>query len=160
MSSTAAISPSERLFREHVAGGRFQTGIDRGEWRIVEERGWPYVIIAVRAAVRLNSPSEFHLLFDLTDYPTRAPTGMPWDPDANARTGEDKRPKGDRAGLAFRTNWEGGRALYVPYDRVALEGHPDWKRLHPTLAWDPTKTITFYLRNVYELLNDDDYLGT
>jgi hypothetical protein len=159
MTETPVISPSERLFREHIAGGRFQTGIDRGEWRIVEERGWPHVVIAVSAAEQANGPSEFNLLFDLTDYPTRAPTGMPWDLESNARLSEDKRPKGHRVGMAFRVNWESGRALYVPYDRVALEGHPDWKRQFPTLCWEPTKTITFYLRNVHELLNDDDYVG-
>jgi hypothetical protein len=155
----SALTPNERLFREHVAGGRFQTGIDRDEWRIVEERGWPNLIIAVSASNRPSGPDEFFFFFDLTDYPTRAPTAMPWDPETNAKLVETNRPKGERVGLAFRMNWEGGRALYVPYDRVALESHGDWKTQFPRLSWDPTKTITFFLRNVHELLNDDDYQG-
>jgi hypothetical protein len=159
MSAPSVISPSERLVRGHLAGGRFQMGVDRGEWRIVEDRPWPHLLIAVSAAPRGSAPNEFVLLFDLTDYPTRAPTATPWDLEREAKLEEARRPKGYRVGMAFRMNWEGGRALYVPYDRVALESHPDWKTQFPTLVWTPTKTINFYLRNVHELLHDDDYEG-
>lgn len=159
MIEDVGMSPAERLAREHLAGGRFQAGLDAGDWRIVEELEWPHVVIAVRAAARPNGSEEFALRFDLTDYPTRAPTAMPWDVEAGVKLGPERRPKGDRVGMAFRVNWEGGVALYVPYDRVALESHPAWRTQYPRLVWDPTKKITFYLIKVHELLNDEDYQG-
>jgi hypothetical protein len=159
MIDLAEMSPAERLAREHLAGARFRSGVDAGHWRVVEELHWPHVVIAVRAAQRPGGPAEFALRFDLTDYPTRAPTAMPWDVQAGVKLAPEKRPKGDRVGLAFRVNWEGGKALYVPYDRVALESHSPWRTQYPRLVWDPTKKITFYLIKVHELLNDEDYQG-
>ena len=152
-------SPSERLLEEHLAGGRFRVGVDRGQWRIVGELEWPNILIAVSAAPRERGPAEFVLRFDLTDYPTRAPTATPWDLGANVLLAQAQRPKGERVGRAFRADWEGGRALYTPYDRVALDSHPNWRTQYPRYVWDPAKTIAFYLRNVHELLNDDDYQG-
>jgi hypothetical protein len=159
MTDVYVMSPAERLVREHLAGGRFQAGADAGHWRIIEELNWPNIVIAVRAAPRENGPEEFALLFDLTDYPTRAPTATPWDLETGAKLAEGRRPKGYRVGHAFRTNWEGGRALYVPYDRVALEGHPAWRADCPGFVWDASKKLTFYLIKVHELLNDEDYEG-
>jgi hypothetical protein len=160
MSATETlVSPSETLLREHLAGGRFRAAVDCGRWRIVRELDWPYLVIAVAAAPRDTGPLEFLLRFDLDEYPTRAPTAMPWDLETNTQLAAAKRPKGHRVGMAFRPDWEGGRALYTPYDRVALEGHPAWLSQYPRYAWDPTKDITFFLRNVHELLNDDDYQG-
>jgi hypothetical protein len=156
---TPETSPSEKLIRQHLAGGRFRAGVDRGDWRIVNELDWPQLVIAIRAAPRASGPVEFALRFDLSDYPTRAPTAAPWDLETNTQLAAAKRPKGHRVGMAFRADWEGGRALYVPYDRVALESHPAWATQYARYAWNPTKNITFYLRNVHELLNDDDYQG-
>jgi hypothetical protein len=153
------ISPAERVAREHLAGGRFEAGVDAGHWRIVDELHWPNLVIAVRAAARANGPEEFALQFDLTDYPTRAPTAMPWDVEGRLKLSLERRPKGHRVGMAFRMDWEGGKALYVPYDRVALESHPAWRTQYPRLVWDPTKKITFYLVKVHELINDEDYEG-
>jgi hypothetical protein len=153
------MSPGERLAREHLVGGRFQAGLDSGHWRVIGELVWPNIVIAVGAAPRPGAPNEFALRFDLSDYPTRAPTSTPWDLETDSKLLADKRPKGERVGMAFRTNWQGGIALYVPYDRVALEGHPNWGTEFPRLLWDPTKKITFYLIKVHELLTDDDYTG-
>jgi hypothetical protein len=152
-------SPSEKLLREHLAGGRLRAGIDSGHWRIASELDWPHLVIAVSAASRDSGPGEFALRFDLDNYPTRAPTATPWDIETNTQLAAAKRPKGHRVGMAFRADWEGGRALYVPYDRVALESHQAWLTQYPRYVWDTTKNIAFYLRNVHELLNDDDYQG-
>jgi len=69
------------------------------------------------------------------------------------------RPKGHRVGNAFRTDWEGGVALYIPCDRVAISSHGAWAAQHPAWLWDASKDITLYLRLVHEMLNDEDYTG-
>jgi hypothetical protein len=78
----------------------------------------------------------------------------PWDEPNNAQLGATARPKGGRATLTFRTDWESGQALYIPCDRRA-EGHSQWT----TWRWDSSKEITYYLRLVHEILNDEEYTG-
>ena len=159
MAAVPPMPPDELAFRGHIARGRFQSGVDRGDWRVVGQMAWPCVLITVSAAKRENGPSEFGLRFDVSGYPATAPTATPWDLEQDVVLAPARRPKGDRVGMAFRSDWEGGRALYVPFDRVALDSHPGWRTQYPRYVWDGTKDITFYLRNVHELLNDDDYLG-
>jgi hypothetical protein len=153
------VPPDERAFRAHVVGARFRIGVDRGDWRLLEI-DWPHAVIAISAAERDNGPYEFILRFELSGYPTSTPTATPWDLETDALLAPDKRPKGARVGMAFRSDWEGGCALYVPYDRVGIDSHPGWRAQYPRYLWDPTKDITFYLRNVHELVNDEDYQGT
>lgn len=154
-----AIPPDERVFREHVTGPRFEDGVERGRWRIVGDIVWPHVLIAVSAAPRANAPQEFFLRFDLTGYPESAPTATPWNPETGDMLGADLRPKGERASHVFRSNWERGRALYAPFDRVALHSHPDWRKRYPRRSWDCTKDLAWVLDFLHELLNDDDYTG-
>jgi hypothetical protein len=61
--------------------------------------------------------------------------------------------------MVFRSDWESGKALYIPCDRVAFRGHEAWAQQHSQWAWDPGKDITHYLRLVHQRLNDPDYLG-
>lgn len=153
------MSPDERAFREHLTSARFQEGLLRGRWWIVGDVGWPVVLVAVAAAPRDSAPSEYVLRFDLAGYPETAPTATPW----NRATGEvleqELRPKGENAGHVFRTDWEHGKALYAPFDRVALNSHPDWKRRYPRRAWDSSKDLTWLLQILHEMLNNDDYTG-
>ena len=153
------MSPDERVFRQHVASARFQDGVDRGRWQIMGDIAWPVVTIAVTAGVRDGAPSEFVLRFDLAGYPESAPTATPWDPIAGGVLGSDLRPKGERVGHVFRTDWEGGRALYAPFDRVALNGHSVWKTQHPRRVWDSAKDLAWVLRILHEMLDNDDYTG-
>jgi hypothetical protein len=159
--STAAKTQSldERVFRSHLAGARFQDGVDRGKWRLVGEIDWPYAVIAVSAAPRTGAPEEYYLRFDLTGYPAM-PTAMPWDLETREKLAPEKRPKGERAGMLFRTDWSDGLALYAPYDRVAWQGHEDgWRQKHQRELWDTSKDITHILRNVHHVLNAQDYAG-
>lgn len=149
----------EQVFRQHLAGPRFQEGVDRKRWRLVGEIAWPHAVIAVSAAPREGAPEEFFLRFDLTGYPAM-PTAMPWDPEAGAMLAPNKRPKGPRVGHLFRTNWNNGTALYAPYDRVAWNGHENWRQTHPRELWENSPEITHILRNVHHLLNAEDYAGT
>ena len=155
-----SISPDERVFRDHVDSSRFVDGINRGRWRIVGDIVWPHVLVAVSAAPRNNAPKEYFLLFDLSGYPESAPTATPWNPETGDALGAEMRPKGERAGHVFRSDWEGGKALYAPFDRVALERyHPDWRERYPRQAWNATRDIVWILQFLHELLNDADYIG-
>ncbi len=154
-----AIGPDERAFREHIAGARFLAGVTHGEWRIDAELAWPVVIFAVAAAPRKNAPCEYGLRSDLAGYPFQAPTSTPWDLERAEPLAPERRPKGHRVGHVFRSDWNGGTALYAPYDRVALDGHANWKLEHPRYAWETTRDVAWFLSVIHDLLNDDDYEG-
>jgi hypothetical protein len=156
--SAPAVAPDERVLAADLAGVRFQDGADRGFWRLVS-LDWPFALIAVSAAPRPGSPVEFLLRIECSGYPAQAPTGCPCDAETNAVLASDRRPKGERVGQVFRPDWKEGRALYAPWDRTGLAEHPGWAAAHPFWAWHPGRDISFFLTNVHELLNDDDYTG-
>ena len=152
------IAPDELTFRAHVEAAAFRGSVAEGRWWLLHLL-WPNALIAVKAANRPASPDAFVLKFELTNYPVDAPTGCPWNASTGLILAEMDRPKGDRVGMAFRTNWEGGRALYIPCDRIAIAGHTNWPTMHRQWRWTPGREIAHYLRLVHELLNDDDYQG-
>lgn len=138
--------------RAHLLRPEFQAARAAGRWRVLDI-DWPSALIAVSAAARPNSPDEFVLRFDLTGYPSQAPTAIPFDLETGARLTPEKLPKGPRlsGNMAFRPDWPG---LYLPVDRSAINGH-NWR----TWRWDDSRDISFYLRLVHELLNAEDYAG-
>jgi hypothetical protein len=153
------LDPDERTFRAHLDGMPYQVGVDRRRWRLVS-LDWPYAVIAVTAAERPNSPTEYFLRFGLDGYPEQAPTVAPWQPLPGTVLAADRRPQGEIVAHVFRHDWNGGQALYAPYDRTALSGHPDWPAAHPADAWKNSCDITFVLTRVWQLLNTDDYRGS
>ena len=155
----SAISPDERVLREHVAGARFLEGVGRGRWRIVGDFTWPVMLVAVAAGLRDNAPSEYVLRIDLTGYPEAAPTATPWDPTTGDVLEQELRPKGERVGHVFRTDWKHGKALYAPFDRLALSSHAEWREQHPRQVWDSSKDLTWLLQILHEMLHNDDYRG-
>lgn len=157
MTAAATVGPDERALREHLRSARFQAGVDGGRWRLMSLT-WPFAVITVTAAPRDRAPGEYALRFDLTGYPHRI-TAAPWDANADGLLPPERRPTGERVGHVFRTDWNEGRVLYAPWDQTALEGHGDWPSRYPKYAWNPQRDLTFYLANVFEVLNNDDYLG-
>ena len=165
MADGEAMEPDERTFRRHVAGGRFQQGVDRGEWRVVDAV-WPNPIIAASAEIRAGAPTEVALRFTLGGYPTLGPTSEPWDAEAGTPLPHElwpTGPTGSRVATAFNPAWQprpGIHAIYIPMDRTAIEGHDQWHQLHPALIWDPTRmTIVDYLKVIHELLHSSQYSG-
>lgn len=152
------LAPDERSLREHLASARFRAGIEARHWRLLSLE-WPIALISVAAAPRLGSPAAFVLRFDLTGYPQAAPTGGLWDEDAMTYLAATRRPRGERASAIFRSDWEGGRAMYAPWDRVALVGHPAWAQAHPRSVWNARRDLSFLLTQIHDILNSDDYLG-
>jgi hypothetical protein len=152
------LDPDERAFRQHVAAARFQIHVDRAHWRVAGD-SWPHPVIAVRASPRTGAPAEVALRFDLNGYPVTAPTSAPWDVQANAPLAHELWPTGGRVAVAFNPNWNGGTAIYIPCDRLAIVGHDAWRDAHRAYLWDPTKDIVDYLKVIHDLLHSPEYSG-
>jgi hypothetical protein len=152
------VPPDQRAFEADANAPTFLAGLYRGDWNI-DSVSWPSVQITIAAAPREGAPSSFTLRCDLTNYPAQAPTATPWDPDTDTLLAQSKRPKGERVGMVFRSDWEQGRALYAPYDRVALAGHPGWATDHPRYMWTGAQDLAWWVERIYDLLNRDDYEG-
>ena len=154
------ISPDEVAVLEHLKGGRFLSGISAKRWRLISV-DWPIVLVAVSAAERPNSPTEFVLRMELAGYPDVAPTGGLWDPDSDVSLPAAIRPKGEEVAQIFRSDgWVGGpTAMYAPWDRFGLQAHPDWAQKYPLTAWNASRDLSFILSNVHKVLNSYDYLG-
>lgn len=154
-----AVLPDERALRADLGGGSFQLGMCLCRWRpgAIE---WPFVHLAVAAAERAGSPSEYWFRFECTGYPQQAPTARLWDPDVNTPLPVIRWPAGrSRVPAVFRPDWKDGTCLYLPCDRVSVAGHDNWRTEHPSVVWSPTEGIVLYLRKLYELLNSSDYTG-
>lgn len=157
------MTPDQRTFLNHIAGGRFQMGADRGEWWVVKSR-WPNPLIAVATAERDGAPAALVLQFELTNYSATAPTSQPWDEHRGAPLGLELWPAGTgRVTTAFNPQWmpsPGVHALYHPIDRMAISGHDNWRTQDPASIWDPSRMdIVDYLKVVHELLHSTDYAG-
>lgn len=155
------VDPDERLLRGHLEAGEVRAGDAAGRWHVVDLT-WPHLTVLVSAAPRETSPTTLTLRLECQGYPQTALTGGLWDPTTGTFLAPDRRPRGERAGLVFRSDsWQGGpNTMYAAWDRAALQVHPEWVQTYPLSAWNPTRTVAFVLNNVYEVLNADDYLGT
>lgn len=157
------MQPDERAYRTHLAGGRFQIGVDAGYWWLEDDQ-WPNPVIAVSAAHREGGLPHVSMRFDLNGYPQESPTAAPWDVEAAAVLGPDLWPAGGRVGMAFNPGWNpapGVFAIYVPMDRLALAGHDHWREQHPASLWDPRNSqIVDYLKVIHDLLHSSEYSGT
>lgn len=154
-------SPSQCLFETDIQSAEFRNGVHKKYWDVVSQ-DWPRVILWIRAAPRNGAPDRYHIVVDLDNYRTSAPTGTFWDPETEATLDTSKRPKGrnkGRVATVFRTDWKKGLAFYHPYDRMAADSHPGWQADQPHLAWTPDHTIVDYLEVIRSLLNSDDYIG-
>ena len=83
-----------------------------------------------------------------------------WDIDLDGPLAVSKWPGGrERIPLAFNPGWKDGACLYLPCDRISLEGHPNWLHEYPNRLWQPSRGIICYLEQIYELLHHSDYTG-
>lgn len=156
---TPCAAPDQRAFENHLRSARFRAGSERGSWRLISSN-WPIVLVAVASVDRPCSPGEFALRCNLAGYPAVAPTASPWDIERNELLRVELRPKGEQVGMVFRADWNGGTALYAPFDRTALADHAGWAAEHPWYLWDVTRDFTWFLERIFDLLNSDDYVGT
>lgn len=149
------MSPDERALRRDLAAGRFVSGQTLGRWKLVRI-AWPYVTITVTAL----DGQTYGLRFHCVDYPATAVTAQPWDEIEERPLPANRWPSGhSRIPLAFNPGWKQGQCLYLPCDRLSIEGHDNWRSEHPALLWEPAKGICKYLGVVHQMLNSADYGG-
>lgn len=155
----ATVDPSQELLDRDLAAPEFRCGQFDGRWRLVSQ-SWPYVVIALSAASRPNSPTEFGLRFECSGYPQQAVTAQPWNLTTDTPLAAHLWPRGKHLlPSVFRPEWQGGTCLYLPCDRVSMNGHDVWVNQHPNRLWQPARGIICYLEQVHDLLNQDDYTG-
>lgn len=156
----AVIRPDQQLLEEHLNRAEFRLAQLEGRWRIVNVT-WPNVTIAISAAARPNAPAEYGFRFECTGYPVLPVTAQPWNIDNNAPLAPNQWPNGRSiVPSVFRPEWKGGQCLYIPCDRLSIEGHVNWPQEYQGRLWNPSRGIVCYLEQIYELVNQNDYTGT
>jgi hypothetical protein len=145
------ISPGEVRLRAGLAGEAFAAGLQAGKWRspVLE---WP--VLKIDVAVGDDEFVRMRLLVD--DYPARAPSGQLWDDATDSPLPAEQWPTGGTAGKVFRTDWSPSNqnAPYLPCDRAGLSTHPEWATALPERAWNASRSIDFYLDEIYGELTD------
>jgi hypothetical protein len=155
----APIPPDRLLLQQDIAAAEFRCGEAEGRWRHVANN-WPHVIIAVAALARPSAPLEFGFRFQCSGYRQNPVTAQPWDIERNAPLPRNRWPTGPvHVSAVFRPDWKNGECLYLPCDRMSIEGHTDWPAKYPSRLWQPARGIICYLEQIYELLHYSDYSG-
>ena len=151
------MNPDERLFKAHLEEAAFQSGVDAGKWGLhgdVNSIVWPNATLWVAADKEVYTPGKIFLHFELTNYPTAAPTACPWNIETNQRLEDAAWPKlTGKFHLVFRHNWQIRTALYAPCDRLTIPGHGHWETQFPMWWWKSNFTIVKYLAFVHQCLN-------
>lgn len=153
------MTAEEALFRAHLEGVPFRSGLDRERWGFPGEPSvaWPHCILWVQCEPRFGASARLSLRFEVTGYSATAPNAVPWDTEKNQALAGDKWPKGPgNVSKVFNPGWNSG-ALYAPCDRIAMAGHDAWKAAHPQWWWTPDSEITLYLEFVHRCLNPLDH---
>ena len=163
--------PDQRLFEEDIASAEFRIGAAKGRWGLpapellADDFIWPRRLLWIVAAPRPSAPDRYYIAMNAEGYRRVPPTGTFWDPATRAVPELKNWPKGrpgSRFAKVFRTDWNNRTAFYHPYDRVAAEGHTDWKKGakdDTCRHWTSEHTIVDYLEEFFQLLNCGDYLG-
>ncbi len=149
------MKPNESLLKAHLESAAFLAGVDCGKWGVHSATDLTFPVIWVRGDKQVIQAGRVYLRFDTTGYSQQAPTACPWDVTTNAKLAPGLWPKGASVASVFNPAWN-DNALYAPCDRVAMQGHDDWKR-YPQWWWQPSFTIVLYLEFVHVCLNPADY---
>lgn len=157
------MSIDKGMFKKHVSEASFQNGVDKGRWEILSNEDfpeWPKVLVRIRARAKKDTPGSFTFRFDLSGYPSTAPTCCIWDEEKKAILEDSKWPKGPTyVSKVFNHGWRKD-ALYSPCDRIAMQGHDNWKTDHPDYYWQSSFSIKVYVQFIHDLLNSDDYANS
>lgn len=153
------VAPDNALLLRDLAAPEFRCGEIAGFWRHVATNS-PFATLAVSAAPRDGSPNEYGFRFECSGYRRNPVTGRPWDIAANGPLAANRWPTGRSiVSSVFRPEWKSGQCLYLPCDRMSIEGHGNWHNEHPSRLWNPERGIICYVEQLYDLLNSNDYTG-
>lgn len=143
---------SNDIFIDHRNSAEYQSGEIEGRWGAINNENrpnWPIFIIWVTS----TSGVKYHFKFDFTSYPQNAPTAIIWDITNDSPLEKNKRPNSNNREIQAFKEW-GKPCNYLPCDRMAFDGHPDWPQLHPALIWNSqSDTFLKYLNELYQILN-------
>jgi hypothetical protein len=155
----AMLPPDRLLLEQDLAAAEFRCGEAEGRWRFVSIK-WPYVVIAISAPERPGAPAEFGFRFECSGYRQTPVTAQPWNISRDAPLATVAWPKGlTLFSAVFRPEWKNGQCLYLPCDRLSIEGHTDWPSKYPSRLWNPARGIICYLEQLYDLFHHSDYSG-
>jgi hypothetical protein len=151
------LPPDRALLEQDLVAPVIRCGEIEGRWRRVATR-WPHVIFGVAAPPRQNAPVEYDFRFECSGYRQTPVTAQPWNIGADQPLPAALWPKGGPiVSSVFRPEWRLGQCLYLPCDRLSIEGHPNWLNEHPSRLWQPKRGIICYLEQLYDLFNQSDY---
>ena len=120
---TLVASPDRKSLELDLATAEFRCGQVESRWRHIDTR-WPYFLIAVSAAQRPNSPTEYGFRFECSGYPQVPVTCQLWDLAVDGPLAPNKWPTGKAiVPSVFRPGWKAGQCLYIPCDRISIQGH-------------------------------------
>ncbi|BBZ58167.1 DUF7665 family protein [Mycolicibacterium phocaicum] len=141
--------PAKTRLERDLARGDVECGVEAGMWRVVSLR-WPELIVAITA----GDGNEVAMRLLVDDYPVQAPAGEPWSIADGGPLPQARWPTSPLDVATFRKDWSpsNGNAPYVACDRTCLRTHPDWATAHPDRAWNPGRTIAFYLQEMHREL--------
>ena len=148
----SAERPDQAALRRAIESADFVRGAALRQWRHIRT-DWPHAYFSVTAA----DGQEFVFRCECANFPDTPSVGL-WDLETNASLEAAKRPRGvGDVAMVFRCDWENGRYLYHPHDRVAANGHSDWPQKYPALTWKREKGIAQLLLEMHNLLHGDEY---
>lgn len=144
-----ASEPARTRLEKDLAASEFESGVRAGMWRVVM-LDWPALVVAITA----GDGNELTMRLKVDGYPAQAPAGQPWHLQDSMLLPKELWPISTLTPATFPQDWSAANAgaPYVACDRRALSTHPDWATAHPGRAWNPGRTITFYLRELYREL--------
>jgi hypothetical protein len=153
------IPPDRLLLDQDLAAPDIRCGEIEGRWQHVATR-WPHVVFGVSAPPRANAPLEYGFRFECSGYRQNPVTAQPWDLNGGTPLARAQWPTGRSiVPSVFRPEWKQGHCLYLPCDRMAIEGHDIWRNEHPSRLWQPARGIICYLEQLHELFYQSDYSG-
>lgn len=151
VAATPSTDPARIRLERDLIRDDFEGGVSAGLWRVLSS-DWPVLIVAITAGDR--NEAVMRVLVD--DYPARAPSGQPWHLETSAVLPIELWPISTVEGgvSPFRKDWSPSNdsAPYVACDRIGLGTHADWANNYPERAWNPGRTIAFYLSEMHREL--------
>jgi hypothetical protein len=153
------VPPGLTMLEADLAMSEFRRGEIEGRWRRAGT-SWPYTIVVISAPPQPRSPDTYAFRFECSGYRQNPVTGQPWDIASSAPLPANRWPTGSAiVPSVFRPEWKSGQCLYLPCDRMSIDGHDQWRSQHPGRLWQPARGLICYVEQIYELLNQSDYTG-
>lgn len=142
--------PAIARVEEDLLSAPFRAGERDGRWRIAQA-GFPIMLIDVAATEPNGAAAWYTFRVELDGYPGKAPSVRIWSPVLGGPLPTQMRPHGCRRVVTCFQAWLSD-TVYRPWERIAAD-HNNFRAVHPHLAWNPARTLTFALEDIHGILN-------